>query len=194
MFSGIVSGVGRVMHNQAGRLGIEHAVAERLKVGGSIAVNGACLTVTELATGAFFADVVPETASRTNLGRLKPGDEVNLELPLRLDQPLDGHLVQGHVDTTGRITKVAPEPPGKRINVRFSADLQPFVAEKGSIAVDGVSLTIAALDDERTEFTVALIPHTIANTIARGYASGAEVNLEVDLLARYVARITRLGI
>jgi riboflavin synthase len=194
MFTGIVSGVGRVMQKQAGRIGIEHSVAERLKVGGSIAVNGACLTITELAATAFFADCVPETASRTNLGTLKPGDQVNLELPLRLDQPLDGHLVQGHIDATGTITKVAPEPPGKRMNVSFPSDLHPFMAEKGSIAVDGVSLTIAALDDDRNEFEVALIPHTIANTIARDYASGAEVNLEVDLLARYVARITRAAI
>jgi riboflavin synthase len=190
MFTGIVAEMGRVVEWRAGHLGIHQPeIAGGLQVGGSIAVNGVCLTVVGLEGGAFFADVVPETQSRTNLGQLRPGDPVNLERPLTLDRGLDGHLVQGHVDGTTRVVGLRPVALGREVAFALPAELAPFVAEKGSIAVDGVSLTVAGVDDEGPTFSVALIPHTLAVTIAGQYVPGTLVNVEVDVLARYVARL-----
>jgi riboflavin synthase len=190
MFTGIVAEMGRVVEWRAGHLGIHQPeMAGGLEAGGSIAVNGVCLTVVGLEGGAFFADVVPETHSRTNLGQLRPGDPVNLERPLTLDRGLDGHLVQGHVDGTARVVAVRPVALGREIAFGLPAELAPFVAEKGSVTVDGVSLTVAGVDDSVPSFSVALIPHTLAVTIAGSYVPGTLVNVEVDVVARYVARL-----
>jgi riboflavin synthase len=173
----------------ANRLGIDHAwVARRLKIGGSVAVNGCCLTVVKKSGPVFVADVVPETLRRTNLGALVVGAEVNLELPLSATSLLDGHLVQGHVDATATVRTVERASSGREVTVELPAAVSRFVAAKGSIAVDGVSLTVAAVDKPAGTFRVALIPHTLEVTIAGGYKRGSIVNLEADLVARYVAR------
>ena len=189
MFTGIISAVSRVVLADPNRLGIDNAgIARRLKVGGSIAVNGCCLTVVKKRGPVFFADVVPETLRRTNLGALRIGSEVNLELPLSASSLLDGHLVQGHVDATGRVKTVERAASGRELTIELPAAVASFVAVKGSIAVDGMSLTVAAVDKPAGTFRVALIPHTIEVTIARDYKRGSIVNLEADVVARYVAR------
>ena len=190
MFSGIVSAVARVFEAGDVRIGIDHAsIARHLKRGGSVAVNGACLTVVKKQGPIFYADVVPETRKRTNLGALKKGDEVNLELPLTATAALDGHLVQGHVDATAEVRSVHQTRAGKEVTIELPAEISRFVAEKGSIAVDGVSLTVAGVD--KATFVVALIPHTLEATIAKHYTRGTKVNLEADVIARYVARNLR---
>jgi len=189
MFTGIVSGVGRVVEADSNRLGIEHAgVARRLRIGGSVAVNGCCLTVVEKRGGVFFADVVPETLRRTNLGGLRVGSEANLELPLSAKSLLDGHLVQGHIDATGMVRSVQRAASGREVTIELPATVSKFVAFKGSIAVDGVSLTVAKVDKRAGTFRVALIPHTLEVTVAGEYKRGSIVNLEADVVARYVAR------
>lgn len=192
MFTGIVSAVGKVVEAGANRLGIDHAATARLlKIGASVAVNGCCLTVVEKKAGVFFMDVVPETLRRTDLGSLGVGSPVNLELPLTTGGLLDGHLVQGHVDATAKVKQVAPAAAGREVTIELPEHLSNFVVEKGSIAVDGVSLTVAGIDEVAATFTVALIPHTLASTIADGYKMGSIVNLEADIVARYVARNLR---
>jgi riboflavin synthase len=194
VFTGIIGSVGRVVERRPGRLAIDQAeVAARLSRGGSVAVNGVCLTVTEIEGATFSTDVVPETLRRSNLGRLGPGEGVNLELPLRLQDGVDGHLVQGHVDATARVSSVRDVELGREVSFDLPAELAPYVAEKGSIAVDGTSLTVAAVDERATTFTVALIPHTLERTIARHYAAGWLVNLEVDVVARYLERLMKNG-
>jgi riboflavin synthase len=189
MFTGIVSAVARVVKADAGRIAIDHAsVARRLKIGGSVAVNGCCLTVVKKSGPVFSADVVPETLRRTNLGALSPGDEVNLELPLGAASSLDGHLVQGHVDATAIVRRVDRVKLGCEVTIELPAALSRFVATKGSIAVDGASLTVAAVDKPPGTFKVALIPHTLEVTIAGDYKPGSVVNLEADVVARYVTR------
>ncbi len=192
MFTGIVSAVSKVVEADRGRLGIDHAwVARRLKVGGSVAVNGCCLTVVKKRGPVFFADVVPETLRRTNLGALTPGIEVNLELPLTAASLLDGHLVSGHIDATAEVRSVLRVASGKEVVIDLPAALSRFVAAKGSIAVDGASLTVAEVEKPPGTFKVALIPHTLKATIAGGYRKGTVVNLEADVIARYVARNLR---
>jgi riboflavin synthase len=192
MFTGIVSAVAKVVVAEASRIGIDHAwVARRVKIGGSVSVNGCCLTVVKRSGPVFFADVVPETLRRTNLGALRIGTEVNLELPLSATSLLDGHLVQGHVDATGTVRTVERASSGREVTIELPAAISRFVAVKGSIAVDGVSLTVAAVDKPPGTFRVALIPHTLEVTIAGGYKRGSVVNLEADVVARYVARNLR---
>jgi riboflavin synthase len=192
MFTGIVSAVGTVVEAGSGRLAIENAeTATRLKIGASVAVNGCCLTVVKRAGATFVMDVVPETLRRTALGSLTHGSRVNLELPLAADGLLDGHLVQGHIDATGKVVRVVSAAAGREVTIEFPADLRDFMVEKGSIAVDGISLTVAGVDDQAATFTVALIPHTLAVTIAGEYREGTMVNLEADIVARYVARNLR---
>ena len=189
MFTGIVSAIGTVIEAGSGRLVIHNAeTAKRLSIGASVAVNGCCLTVVQKTGAKFSMDVVPETLRRTALGSLTPGARVNLELPLAADGLLDGHLVQGHIDATGTVVRVAAATAGREVTFELPADLRDFIVEKGSIAVDGVSLTVAAVDDQEGSFTVALIPHTLAVTIAGEYKEGTLVNLEADIVARYVAR------
>jgi len=192
MFTGIVSAVGKVVEADGKRIGIDHAgIARRLKVGASVALNGCCLTVVKKRGTVFFADVVPETLRRTNLGALRNGVEVNLELPLGASSMLDGHLVQGHIDSTARVKSVKQAATGREIIIELPSTLARFVAVKGSITVDGVSLTVANVDKPAGTFRVALIPHTLAATIAGRYKRGSVVNLEADVIARYVARILR---
>ena len=192
MFTGLVEELGRVaaVEDRPGARRLEIAadlVRRELCVGDSVAVNGCCLTVIALAPDRFSLEAVPETLARTTLGAVREGAAVNLERALRLDQRLGGHLVQGHVDGVGVVVANLPEGDGRRLSLGIPGELRRFVAEKGSIAVDGISLTIAALTPQGCE--IALIPHTLTNTVAGGYASGTRVNLEVDLLARYLERL-----
>jgi riboflavin synthase len=188
MFTGIVREVGRVEAFDGSQLVLAaNATAPGVAVGDSVAVAGVCLTVVEAEGGRVAFDVVPETLARTALGRLETGDAVNLEPSLRVGDPLGGHVVQGHVDVVGRVRSVVPEGEGRRIWVDAPPQLLGYCLEKGSIAVDGVSLTVAALDDEG--FEVALIPHTLAVTTLGRLEPGAEVNLEADVLAKVVERL-----
>jgi riboflavin synthase len=155
--------------------------------GDSVAVNGVCLTATAVGDGAFGADVMPETLRRTSLGELAPGDNVNVELPLRAGDPMGGHVVQGHVDGTGTVDSVTEEGFARLVRVSAPADLLRYVVEKGSIAVDGVSLTVFEMDDDG--FTVSLIPETLERTTLGEAAPGRTVNLEVDVLAKYVEKL-----
>jgi riboflavin synthase len=192
MFTGIVSAVSKVVQADGKRIGIDHAsIARHLKIGGSIAVNGCCLTVVKKKGPVFYMDVVPETLRRTNLGALQPGIEVNLELPLGASSTLDGHLVQGHVDATATVRSVKQVASGHEVTIQLPPGLARFVAAKGSIAVDGVSLTVATVDKPPGTFGVALIPHTLAVTTAGGYKKGTVVNLEADIVARYIERNLR---
>jgi riboflavin synthase len=192
MFTGIVSAVGTVVEAGPHRIGVASAPTTRtLRIGSSVAVNGCCLTVVLKRGAAFFADVVPETLRRTNLGRAAAGSRVNLELPLSAGGLLDGHLVQGHVDAKAKVGRVVAVASGCEVEILLPAALRPFVVEKGSIAVDGMSLTVASVDDQAGTFTVALIPHTLAVTVAGEYRKGTMVNLEADIVARYVARSIR---
>jgi riboflavin synthase len=192
MFTGIVSAVAAVVEVRGGRLGIDHAwITRHLKLGSSVAVNGCCLTVVKKQGPVFFADVVPETLRRTNLGGLKPGSRVNLELPLQAASSLDGHFVQGHVDATAKVMSVQSAATGREVTIELPTALGRLVALKGSIAVDGVSLTVAGVDKPPGTFKVALIPRTLEVTIAGEYKKGAVVNLEADVIARYIARNLR---
>ncbi|HEV2908968.1 MAG TPA: riboflavin synthase [Candidatus Eremiobacteraceae bacterium] len=178
--------------SQAGarRLVIENArVSDSETPGASVNVNGVCLTVVHLHDGKLEFDVVPETLSRTNLGSLETGDVVNLEPSLRLGDPLGGHIVYGHVDATTTIEKKLPEGPGFRMWCSVPASVRPMIVAKGYVALDGVSLTVAEVNTDRTSFAVALIPETLARTRFGSAAEGDVVNLEVDPVARYVAAL-----
>jgi len=183
VFTGLVREVGTVASLEDGRLVIDASLDAA--VGDSIAVNGVCLTVVEASPLRF--DAVPETLARSSLGDLRAGSPVNLEPALRAGDPLGGHYVQGHVDGVGTVRSVAPEGEGKRIAVDAPPELLRYVVEKGSIAVQGTSLTIAAVDDRG--FAVALIPHTLARTTLDGLKPEDRVNLEVDVLAKYVEKL-----
>ncbi len=161
-------------------------LAARLVVGGSVAVNGCCLTATEVGAGHWSADAVPETLARTNLGALGVGDPVNLELPLSAQDVLGGHLVQGHVDATGAVLCPSPE-----LKVSLPPGLGRYIVEKGSVTVDGVSLTVVEAGEDF--FAVAVIPHTMEATILGRRKVGDAVNLEVDVIAKYVERLLRAG-
>jgi riboflavin synthase len=183
VFTGIVEELGRVRSRRGGRFEFAApVVTEDSKLGDSIAVNGCCLTVVDVGPGWWAADVVDETLARTNLGRLAPGDRVNLERPVRLSDRLGGHLVQGHVDAVGEIVDPAPA-----LRVRIPDHLLRYVVEKGSITVDGVSLTVVDVLDDG--FTVALIPHTMAVTVLGGRRPGDPVNIEVDVMAKYAEKL-----
>ena len=194
MFSGIVEETGRIdrIEERADGAGrrlwiAARRVLEDARVGDSIAVSGCCLTAVAVEPGRFAVEAVPETLSRTTLGAWREGDAVNLERSLRLDQRIGGHLVQGHVDGVGEVRSLSPEGEGRRLALSLPSGLARFVAEKGSLAVDGVSLTVAAAEGATCE--IALIPHTLRATVAGSYAPGARVNVEVDLVARYLARL-----
>ena len=192
MFTGIVEELGHVAgveeRPEGRRFWIACAsVLGGLAVGDSVAHGGCCLTVVAIADGRYAVEAVPETLRVTTLGEWRLGDAINLERSLRLDQRLGGHLVQGHVDGVGDVVDVRPEGDGRRVTLSIPPDLRRFVAGKGSLTVDGVSLTVAALTDAGCE--IAYIPHTLAVTSAGSYRPGRRVNLEVDLLARYMARL-----
>jgi riboflavin synthase len=188
MFTGIVREVGAVVAFDGSRLLVKGAeTAASSAVGDSVSVAGVCLTVVEKETGELAFDVVPETLARTALGRLQPGDAVNLEPALRVGDPLGGHVVQGHVDAVGRVRSVLPDGDSRRIWFDAPASVVGYCLEKGSIAVDGVSLTVTALDDDGVE--IALIPHTLEVTTLGRLQPGDEVNLEGDVLAKVVERL-----
>ena len=195
MFSGLVKGIGRVASrtNSGGdaRFAIElgSAAIGPLALGGSIAVNGVCLTAVAVAPGGFTADVSAATLAVTTLGRLGAGSRVNLEPPLKAGDPLDGHIVTGHVDGVGEVVVVEPVGGSKRIVVAVPAALSRYIAAKGSVAVDGVSLTVNAVG--AAQFEVNIIPHTQSVTVIGEYARGTAVNIEVDMLARYLERLVQ---
>jgi riboflavin synthase len=189
MFSGLVAAVGRVERVDAVESGARLVVASPLgpfALGESISVSGACLTVAALVPGGFAADLSRETLARTTLGRLVPGNAVNLERALALGERLGGHLVSGHVDGLARVLRLEPEGGALGVTLEAPAPLLRFVAEKGSVTLDGVSLTVNGVSG--TCFEVMLIPHTLEVTTLGALAVGRELNLEVDLVARYVAR------
>jgi riboflavin synthase len=187
MFTGLVEGTGLVAGADGGRLRIELDPPIELSEGASIAVNGVCLTVVEIDGGAFEVDVMEETLRRSSLGALAGGDRVNLETPLRVGDPLDGHMVQGHVDGTGTVAGVRDEGTSRVVRVEAPSGLLRYVVEKGSIAVDGVSLTVSAIGDDW--FEVSLIPETLERTTLGQATPGSVVNLEVDVLAKYVEKL-----
>lgn len=192
MFTGIVEEQGRVLSITplADAAVIEvggDVVLDDVKPGDSIAVNGVCLTVVDLRPASFTADVMNETLVRSSLGALEPGSAVNLERAARLDSRLGGHLVQGHVDGTGTIVAIDPTAHWTVVQISLPDDLNRYVVEKGSITVDGVSLTIVAVDER--SFTVSLIPTTLAETTLGAKRVGDAVNLEVDAIAKYVERL-----
>jgi len=192
MFTGIIEYAGRIesldKSPDGGRLRVHAgALAASLAVSGSVAVNGCCLTVVELAGETFAADLSAETLRRTAFGEMKPGARVNLERPLAAGKELGGHFVQGHVDGVGRVARLAPEGPNWWLGVRVPADIERYIAVKGSIAIDGISLTVASIADGIVE--AAIIPFTYANTNLQMLVPGDAVNLEADILAKYVERL-----
>jgi riboflavin synthase len=190
MFTGIVKELGTVEAVESSadgaRLRVTAELAAELGEGDSVAVDGACLTATSVSGGAFEADVMHQTLELTTLGQLEPGSRVNLELPLRAADRLGGHVVQGHVDGTGTVAEVAEDGFAKRFRLELPEDLLPYVVDRGSIAIEGVSLTIAALSSEGVE--VSLIPETLERTTLGGVEVGDRLNVECDVLARYVRR------
>jgi riboflavin synthase len=191
MFTGLVADKGTVRSVHDGRLEIETALGAHLAAGDSVAVNGVCLTAVEPHVDSFSADVMPETLRRSSLGPLGPGAKVNLELPLRAGDRMGGHVVQGHVDGTGQVVSVRGEGNARVVEIAAAPELLRYVVEKGSIAVDGVSLTVSAIGDE--SFEVSLIPETVERTTLGSAEAGHTVNLEVDVLAKYVEKLVSRG-
>lgn len=197
MFTGIVQDMGRIvaLEPRAGdvrlRVAVERLPLDAVRSGDSIAVSGVCLTVVEHDAGSFAADVSNETLSLTTLGDLAPGSLVNLEPALRAGDPLGGHLVSGHVDGVGRVLSLVQDARSWRVRFETPPAIARYVARKGSIAIDGVSLTVNEV--EGREFGVNIIPHTFEVTTIGGYAPGRRVNLEIDQVARYVERLIAAG-
>ncbi|MBM3666451.1 MAG: riboflavin synthase [Actinobacteria bacterium] len=192
MFTGIIAELGEVesvaSSAEGARVRIRTGLTSELTPGDSIAVNGACLTAAEAADGSFSADVMNQTLELTTLGGLGEGDPVNLELALRASDRLGGHVVQGHVDGTGSVVATRPDGIARRLRVSLPGELLPLVVERGSVAVEGVSLTVAALGEDWVE--VSLIPETLERTTLGAREPGDRVNVECDVLARYVQRMT----
>ena len=191
MFTGLIEDLGQLSQLESNELGarltIQSTLAAQLSEGDSVAVNGVCLTATEIDGESFSADAMNETLSRSSLGDAEPGSALNLELPVRANGHLGGHIVQGHVDGVGTIAATRDDGIALVVTVSAAPELLRYVAEKGSIAVDGVSLTVARVDDQG--FDVWLIPETTQRTNLGGAALGRTVNLEVDILAKYVERL-----
>ena len=196
MFTGIVEEVGIVRQVITGSRSGEIAIQARkvlagTKIGDSIAVNGVCLTVTGLSSDGFTADVMPETLRRSNLGRLRKGSPVDLERAMAADGRFGGHIVSGHIDGTGRIAQMKRDENAVVVTIAAARELLALVVEKGSIAIDGISLTVASVSD--TEFSVSIIPHTADETVLLRKAAGDTVNLETDIVGKYVQKLLRLG-
>jgi riboflavin synthase len=191
MFTGLIADLGDVtaLHNdgEGATLEIDTRLAGELDEGDSIAVNGVCLTATEVRDGSFAAQAMRETLERSSLGELEVGARVNLELPLRAADRLGGHVVQGHVDGTGVVGEIHEQGFALVLEIEIDPGLRRYLVEKGSIALDGVSLTVSALHDDG--FEVALIPETLERTNLGKIASGDRVNIEVDILAKHVERL-----
>ena len=196
MFTGIVTEVGvvaAVIPTDGGRvLQITAAETTRgLATGDSVAINGVCLTALEVENGGFAVEAVSETLDRTTTGTLEPGDRVDLERPVAASGRFDGHMVQGHVDGVGSVTETSAEGDATRMRIAVASPLAPYLVEKGSVAVDGVSLTVTAVSPLTTDdawFEVVLIPHTLAVTVLGDRTVGTRVNLEVDVIAKYLER------
>ena len=190
MFTGIIEEVGTVTSVSSRRLVIAaRKVLKNMEPGGSISVNGACLTVTDFGSDSFFVDIMLETLRRTNLGQLHAGDRVNLERPLTLDKPIGGHLVQGHIDATGRVASAIREGETTIIRIEASPEVMHYVVEKGFIAVDGVSLTVVARN--AGSFEISIVDYTLKNTNLGSRQVGDLVNLEVDIIAKYVEQFSQ---
>ena len=192
MFSGIVEETGIIqdcrLRQEGGRLIIgAQKVLDDVELGASISVNGVCLTVTHFDTLGFEVQMAPETLRRTTLGLLQSGHRVNLERALSMHGRVGGHVVQGHVDTTGVVLKMQPDGDGVLACFQLSSELMRYVVPKGYIAVDGMSLTV--VDTGPDWFTISLIPHTRSVTVAGGYAPGRSVNIEVDILGKYIEKL-----
>lgn len=191
MFTGLIEADGEVAKVErdadGARLTIATALAQQLSLGDSVAVNGACLTATTVTADAFTADVMNESLDRTALGELDEGAPVNLELPLAVGDRLDGHIVQGHVDAVGTVQMTEDAGFSRVVRVAVPEDLARYVVEKGSITIDGVSLTVSAVGDDWLE--VSLIPETLERTTLGGLRAGSRVNLEADILAKHVERL-----
>jgi riboflavin synthase len=191
MFTGLIADLGRVVELDTGaggaRLRIATALAGEVKEGDSVAVDGVCLTATAVDGEGFRTEAMPETLQRSSLASLAAGDAVNLELALRAADRLGGHLVQGHVDGTGTVIAVQPEGISRVVEIEAEPELTRYLVEKGSVAVNGVSLTVSALGEG--SFSVSLIPETLTRTTLGAIASGAKVNIEVDVLAKHVERL-----
>lgn len=194
MFTGLIEALGQIAEvkpTPAGfRLRLTTPIASELAPGDSLAVNGVCLTVVSADRDGVHADISPETARVTALGSLQRGAPVNLERPLRADARIGGHFVQGHVDDTGTIENIRPEGDSYWLTVQFPPHLAPYIVRKGSIAVDGISLTVAGVDERH--FDVQIIPYTWEHTNLRSARQGTPVNLECDILGKYVVRVAEL--
>ena len=192
MFTGIIEEIGAIKSVISGRMTVSASVVlEGTKLGDSIAINGICLTVNALTAGTFSVDIMPETLRRTNLGMLRPGARVNLERALLVGGRLGGHFVQGHIDATGKLVSLVPE--GDAVIARYNAPSQVmrYVVEKGFIAVDGASVTVVACDD--TSFSISLVAFTLEHTTLGRKRSGDAVNLEVDIISKYVEQLEKKG-
>ena len=193
MFTGIVEKLVEVLDLEPGdkgtRITVKNVFDEAPQLGDSVAVNGVCLTVTDFNSQSFSADIMPETLKRTNLGQLRTGDMVNLERPLVLGGQVGGHLVQGHVDDTGRIASVTSEGESVLIQFEASPEVMRFIVPKGFIAVDGISLTVANRDTD--SFRVSIVDYTRQHTTLGNKKVGDTVNLEVDIIAKYVAQLSQ---
>lgn len=192
MFTGIIEEMGTVrrLNQSPNRCELELSaskVLEGTQIGDSIAVNGVCLTVIRLGEEHFTADVMPETLRRSNLGQLKPGSKVNLERAMAANGRFGGHIVAGHIDGTGKILAMQPEGNAVLVTISVTPELLRYVVEKGSIAIDGISLTVAKVS--HTDFTVSLIPHTGEETTLLKHRSGEIVNLETDIIGKYVEKL-----
>ncbi len=187
MFTGIIQNIGFFKEFKLGKQELAiHApeLVSRLEIGDSLSVNGVCLSLTHKDKENLFFYLSPETLSRTNLGSLRRGDRINLESPLTLSSPLSGHMVTGHIDTTGKVLTIQKRRAGMRMTISFPSDFRPYFIPKGSVAIDGVSLTVAAL--KPSSFEVELIPITLENSNLAQRKTGDRVNIECDIIGKYV--------
>ena len=196
MFTGLIQDVGKIQSLEPRQGGVRATVSTRLelgsiKIGDSVSVDGVCLTVVKFQGTAFVVEASPETLQKTTLAQARQGQGVNLETALRMSDPLGGHLVAGHVDGTGEILEVIPEGNSWRFRFRVPPEVGRYLVKKGSVAVDGISLTVAEYGDQ--EFTVSVIPHTAQTTTLGSKKAGDRVNLESDLIAKYVEKFVRQG-
>jgi riboflavin synthase len=196
MFTGLVESLGKVasieMATDSAVITFESVpFADQLQVGDSVSVNGTCLTVTKFDSKSFSVDVMTQTLKLTSLQNLQKGDAVNLERAALVSSRLGGHIVQGHIDGTGSITKLAPGEKWLQMDIQFPSELMKYVVPQGSICIDGVSLTVGSVADDLNQITVWLIPETLAKTNLSAKKTGDLVNIEVDVLAKYVERLTK---
>jgi riboflavin synthase len=190
MFTGIIEETGKVTSVSSKRLVIAASrVLRGMGLGGSVSINGACLTVTDFNSDSFSVDIMPETLRRTNIGLLHTGDKVNLERPLTMDKPVGGHLVQGHIDGTGRVASVIREDETTIITIKTSSEVMRYIVDKGFIALDGASLTVVTRDTG--SFDVSIVDYTLKNTNLGSRKVGDLVNLEVDIIAKYVEQFNK---